>query len=62
MYKRHNLGCKNISRINLTKKNNQLRSLECGGKMAMVPSSFPLNVDKIENNGIANSYIWQTGN
>lgn len=30
--------------------------------MALVLSPFPLNVDKIENNGIANSPMWQMGN
>lgn len=30
--------------------------------MALVLSPFPLNVGKIENNGIANSHMWQMGN
>lgn len=30
--------------------------------MALMLCPFPLNVDKIENNGIANSPMWQMGN
>lgn len=30
--------------------------------MALVLSPFPLNVDKIENNNVANSHMWQMGN
>lgn len=48
-----------MSRINVTKKNS---GLEYGGKMTMVLCSFPLNLDNVENNGLANSHMWQMRN